>query len=291
MTILQHKKVSVVIPNYNYARYLRKRIKSILKQTYPIYELIILDDCSSDDSIKIIKDEIEKIKIRFPRIKIKFIENSVNSGKPIAQWKKAFSEASGDYVWIAEADDLSDSNFLSDVMKGFDDPDVVLSYSESMIINRIGMMITPNFKWSRDREKTGHFKNSYSKEGNDEIREIMAIRCTIPNVSAVVFKKDPKIPFLSYLDQSLNFLQVGDWFFYASVLKHGKIHYVSKSLNRFRVHYDSTTGKSKKNRKHFDEVVAMHKMFDEQFALKENVKVAMRNEEQRLKNKYGIIEK
>ena len=145
MTILQHKKVSVVIPNYNYARYLHKRIKSILKQTYPIYELIILDDCSSDNSIKIIKDEIEKIKIRFPRIKIKFIENSVNSGKPIAQWKKAFSEASGDYVWIAEADDLSDSNFLSNVMKGFDDPDVVLSYSESMIINRIGMMITPNF--------------------------------------------------------------------------------------------------------------------------------------------------
>ena len=40
------KKVSVIIPNYNYARYLKKRIKVIEKQTYPIYELIVLDDCS-----------------------------------------------------------------------------------------------------------------------------------------------------------------------------------------------------------------------------------------------------
>ena len=70
------KKVSVVIPNYNYSRFLACRINSVLKQTYPIYELIILDDCSTDNSDEVIKTEIAKIK----DIKVKYIRNDKNSG-------------------------------------------------------------------------------------------------------------------------------------------------------------------------------------------------------------------
>ena len=81
MTISQTKKVSVIVPNYNYAKYLKKRIKSILRQTYPIYEFIILDDCSTDDSDKIISESIKGTKI-------KYIKNEKNSGKAILQWKK-----------------------------------------------------------------------------------------------------------------------------------------------------------------------------------------------------------
>ena len=59
--------------------------------------------------------------------------------------------------------------FLEEAMKGFDDPDVVLSYTESAIINGAGIMIAPNFRWSRDKEKTGHYKKSYVKDGRKEI--------------------------------------------------------------------------------------------------------------------------
>lgn len=280
MTALQNKKVSVIVPNYNYAKYLKKRIKSILKQTYPIYEFIILDDFSTDDSDRIISEAIKGTKI-------KYIRNEKNSGKAILQWKKAFETAKGDYIWIAEADDLSNKHFLEEAMKGFSDKDVVLSYTESMVINGKGLMIAPNFRWSRDKEKSGHFKKSYIKSGADEIKEIMAIRCTIPNVSAVVFKNNKKI--LDYLDEAAKFKQVGDWYLYLKILENGKIAYSHKSYNKFRIHSDSVTRKSRENRSHFDEIRQLHKMLKKQYDLDERIIGFMDMEEMRVSIEHGII--
>ena len=92
----KYKKVSVIVPNYNYEHYIEERIDSILFQTYPIYELIILDDKSTDNSV----EKIEQIIKKHQEIKIKFIKNEKNSGSVFSQWQKAFSLAKGDYVWI-----------------------------------------------------------------------------------------------------------------------------------------------------------------------------------------------
>ena len=61
LNINNPKKVSVIIPNYNYEKFIIERIDSILMQTYPIYEIIILDDCSTDDSVNVINKKIEQI--------------------------------------------------------------------------------------------------------------------------------------------------------------------------------------------------------------------------------------
>ncbi len=298
-----NKKVSVVIPNYNYKKYLKGRIRSILRQRYPIYELIILDDASTDGSVEEILRVLKKYKIELKedktqnnrgeknynfeneKLKVKLVVNKKNSGKAILQWKKGFELATGDYVWIAEADDSSSRNFLREVMDGFRDPEVTLLYAESKIINKWGLMICPNFRWSRDREKTGHYNRSYAKDGVREIEEIMAIRCTIPNVSAVVFRKNEKIPFLKYLDEAEKFRQVGDWYFYTKILAHGKINYVRKSLNKFRVHGDSTTGKARKAKEHYEEVLKMHEMLAAKYNLSELVSSRITAEEKRLKRR------
>ena len=274
------------MPNYNYAKYIVRRIDSILRQTYPLYELIVLDDCSMDNSAELIEQKLAKVREVYPELKVHFVKNEENSGKAILQWKKGFDLATGDYVWMAEADDLCSKNFLEEVMKGFDDPDVVLSYAESKIINSAGLMIVPNFRWSRDKEKTGHYKKSYINDGIDEIKEIMAIRCTIPNVSAVVFKNEQKIPFLRYLDEASQYSQVGDWYFYTKVLGHGKISYNHKSLNSFRVHKGSKTADSKKDRRHFDEIRGMHKFFAEKFNPSGSVIKRMADEEKRLEQRF-----
>ena len=72
LNIENPKKVSVIIPNYNYQDFIIERIDSILMQTYPVYELIILDDCSTDNSVNVIE---EKIKTIPSGINVKFVKN------------------------------------------------------------------------------------------------------------------------------------------------------------------------------------------------------------------------
>lgn len=279
------RKVSVIVPNYNYAKYLKRRILSIAEQSYPIYELIVLDDASTDDSKTMIKKMVAEASRTKPEMKIKLLWNKENSGRAISQWIKGVEKASGDYIWIAEADDVSRKDFLENVMRGFEkDPEVVLGYSESAIINKYGILVMPNFRRSRDKEGTGHFKNSYIRPGQREIEEIMAIRCTIPNVSAVVFKNTPEL--LKYLKLAEKFEQVGDWYLYARLLESGKIFYSKRSLNLFRVHGGSAT---KRGKEHVEEVEKMHEYFKKNYDLEKNVKEWMDQELARTRRKYGII--
>jgi len=87
--------VTVIVPNYNHARFLRQRLDSILTQTYQDFELILLDDCSTDDSRTILKEYAAD-----PRVRLEL--NEANSGSPFKQWNKGVQLAQGKYVWIAE---------------------------------------------------------------------------------------------------------------------------------------------------------------------------------------------
>lgn len=99
-------KVSVIVPSYNHAEYLRLRLDSILDQTYRDFEVIILDDCSSDDS----RDVIESYRGN-PAVS-HIVYNQINSGSPFHQWKKGMQLACGELVWIAESDDCCETGLL-----------------------------------------------------------------------------------------------------------------------------------------------------------------------------------
>ena len=105
--------VSVIIPNYNYARFLQQRIESVLAQTYTDYEIILLDDASTDDSVSILNHY--KTNSRVTHLEI----NSVNTGSPFAQWQKGISLSRGKYIWIAESDDAAESFFLEKAVSVF----------------------------------------------------------------------------------------------------------------------------------------------------------------------------
>ncbi len=93
------KKVSVVIPAYNQAEFIRQTIESVISQTYTHLEIIISDDCSEDDTPEIIKQLANKDK------RIKALFSSKNKGIP-ANFNKAFDACTGDYVAFLGGDDL-----------------------------------------------------------------------------------------------------------------------------------------------------------------------------------------
>ena len=92
--------VTIIVPNFNHADYLTQRLESIFSQTYDNFEVILLDDQSTDNSLTILSD----FAARYPE-KVRTIFNEVNSGGVFRQWEKGISAAKGDLIWIAESDD------------------------------------------------------------------------------------------------------------------------------------------------------------------------------------------
>src|SRR6266853_495182 len=174
--------VSVVIPNCNHARYLRKRIESVLGQTYRDFEVILLDDCSTDGSRSI----IEEYRVD-PRVRIEF--NEENSGSSFKQWNKGVRLARGKYVWIAESDDYADERLLERLTSILEkQPEVTLAYCRSWCVRdddtRDGYFDTyldclDRTRWSAD----------FTSDGIEECRDSFLLCNMVPNASAVVFRR------------------------------------------------------------------------------------------------------
>jgi len=235
--------VSVIIPN------LRERIESILSQTYPVFEIIILDDYSTDNSLEIINEYENKFPLR-----IKSIINDKNSGNVFEQWAKGIEIAKGDYVWIAEADDLSEPIFLEAIMKKMSiDENIVMGYTQSKIMDEQGNITGDNYLFYTDKVDT-IWKADYTADGKDEIEKRLSVMNTILNVSAVVFKN---VNLLDKLRYAKEYSVAGDWRFYIDFLKDGgKLLFIADSLNIHRRHTNSVT-KALNAQKHFDEICDM----------------------------------
>jgi teichuronic acid biosynthesis glycosyltransferase TuaG len=91
--------VSVVIPAYNAQKYIEKTVRSVLKQTYTNFEIVIVDDCSTDETYTILQ-ALEKEDKR-----IRVLQNETNSGVSITR-NYAIAESKGKYVVLLDADDL-----------------------------------------------------------------------------------------------------------------------------------------------------------------------------------------
>ena len=102
--------LSVVVPNYNHARYLESALRAHLEQTRPPLEVIVIDDASTDDSVAI----VERLARDHPRLRlIRLAEN----GGVNAAINRGLREARGDYVCFSAADDLVTADFAARSME------------------------------------------------------------------------------------------------------------------------------------------------------------------------------
>lgn len=213
--------VSVIIPNYNHANYLNQRIDSVLNQTYQNFEIIILDDCSTDDS----RTVIEKYR-NHPKVK-HLVFNKNNSGSTFLQWEKGISLANGNYIWIAESDDYSSNIFLESLVSIINQHDNIgLAYCGSETVDengkKLGILI---------QDEPNNQENFYLNNGFDECRNAFFFHPIVPNASAVLFKKE------NYYKVDTSFKQYkicGDWQFWIDICFDNYIAYFPQCLNYFR---------------------------------------------------------
>lgn len=122
--------ISIITPVYNAENYIRDCINSVQSQSYQNWELILVDDCSTDTSIEIINEYLNDNRI-------KLIKNSINLGAPYSR-NKGIESSKGDYVAFIDSDDIWDHNKLSIQLQGMLDKDIVMSYTSYSLINMKG---------------------------------------------------------------------------------------------------------------------------------------------------------
>jgi len=233
--------VSVIVPNYNHAQYLPRRLDSIFNQTYQDFEVILLDDASSDNSL----DVFEKYTGRGD---VQIIRNEQNGGSPFKQWLKGFDLAKADIWWIAESDDICDPEFLGTLLSAFKYPQVKLAYVNSHVIDEkdkvVGDYLDSDYLTALSRTK---WSTSYRVPAQQEINEALGIKNTILNVSAVLFGRYDISP---EVRETLEGMRIaGDWYFIVHAIKDGEVCYNSAKLNSHRRHSESIIGKILRDKK------------------------------------------
>ncbi|QEH34267.1 Capsular glucan synthase [Aquisphaera giovannonii] len=227
-------KVSVIVPNYRHARYLERRLRGIFNQTLRPHEIIFLDNASPDDSVEVAR----RLAGESP-VPMRIVVNEENNGSTFIQWMKGLSLATGDLVWIAEADDDCHPQLLERLVPGFYDPEVTLAYCQSAIIGPDDEVLEGDFLKYTDGLSPDRWRSPFCVPGNEEAELALSQINTIPNASAVVFRRPEGRP--EFADELETMRFAGDWLFYAMQLRGGKITYVPQVLNLFRRHPQTNT--------------------------------------------------
>ena len=171
--------VSVIIPNYNHARYLDQRIQSVLNQAYDNFEVIILDDKSSDNSVEVIRKYEDNPHVSH------IIVNEQNSGSPFVQWNRGLALSKGDIIWIAESDDYCEPVFLQECVKGYMSiPRCVVAYCTSEYVDASNNSLGTYCQYD---------KPLYLLSGHNFIRQRNAFGCAIWNASYAIIIKDTEL--------------------------------------------------------------------------------------------------
>ncbi len=211
--------ITICLATYNGEKYLKEQLDSLLNQTYQNFKIIAQDDCSSDDSLNILKSYKTKIDIDI-------YSNKKNLGY-IKNFESLLKRVDTPYIAICDQDDIWELNKLEILMSVLKDN--ILVYSNSLLINSEGV--------SLEKTLSQKLKNNFI----DSDTPLNFLFDNSVSAHAVLFKK-------SLLKKIFPFPQhiYFDAWIAANAANNGTVHFVNKSLVRYRRHSTNTLGKKKK---------------------------------------------
>jgi hypothetical protein len=245
--------VSVIVPAYCHRAFLPARVDSILSQSVSDIELIILDDASGDGTAEWLRGQ------RFP-VATRTLINNARIGSPVEQWSRGLEFAQGEFVWIAEADDLARREFLGTLLGSLaGDPTVGMALCQSAVIDKRGRIIDSHRRWTEDAWAPGGVQN-----GSTAVVRALSVRNTIPNVSACLFRRSA-LQNRGWKQSNLRLC--GDWHAYAWILRTYSVAYHAEELNLHRRHARSVRATIDRSWERVEEMYRvlawLHEMFPE----------------------------
>lgn len=249
--------VSVIVPNYNHEAFLEQRIESILNQSFQDFEIILLDDNSTDDSRRILNECANNPKVS------ELLINTKNSESPFKQWQKGIELAKGTYIWIAESDDYADASFLEFTIQKLKTEKAAICYSQSYDVDESNTILSNRIEYTSEFEPN-IWKDDFTMNGKEFVQKYLAEKNVIPNASAVVFKKS-LLSNSFFSVELLSMKMCGDWFFWIQLCEMAEVTFVSKPLNYFRIHKDASRMHNdiqKKKRRILEEVTVRNFLYN-----------------------------
>jgi len=210
-------KVSVLMPSFNYARYLPASIESVLSQSYSDLELIITDDCSTDESREIVEQWRRLDRRVVP------VLHDVNHGLARAR-NSGLAVSSGEFIALCDADDLWMPDKLKTQMECFQaQPELGLVHSDSAIIDGDGKLTGERFSSLLHRK-------GQATSGN--LFEVLCERNFLC-VPTVILRREA-IQYAGGFEESLRSLE--DWVCWTKVSRKYPFLYIEDALVQYRIH-------------------------------------------------------
>ncbi|THF49750.1 glycosyltransferase [Allorhizobium terrae] len=229
-------RVTAIVPNYNHEAYLRQRLDSIIAQTYPLIDIIVLDDCSTDGSRAVIESYVKKHPER-----IQAIYNEENSGGVFRQWQKGHAKATGDLVWICESDDFCEPDFVERMIGTFSDSSVMIAFGRIEFVDAGGKPMEGMAQY-REESEPGIWNSRLVRPASTWFAGGFGVKNVIANVGGSIWRRFD-------IDDSVwetagGYKVMGDWFLYSVIAGGGQIAYEPSAKSYFRIHGSNTSGAS-----------------------------------------------
>ncbi|WP_271811985.1 glycosyltransferase [Clostridium beijerinckii] len=230
LNLKRYPLVSILIPNYNYGRYLENCLDSILNQTYPNYEVIFRDNCSTDSSLEIALEYRKKFKDKGIYFSVSQNKRNVGSDR---NSQLCINDAEGEYLYVLASDDAIECNFIERCAE------VLYQYPS------VGLVITHR----NEIDENGNVKSGlpfYNKScvipGEEQASVFMMAGIAIPGQRMFRRGVEAKVRNFKY-----SFQVAGDWFNNFLYTCCSDIAYIKEPLCRYRVHSGNETSESEIN--------------------------------------------
>lgn len=216
--------VSIMIPNYNYGKYILQAVKSACSQDYSPVEVVVVDNASTDNSIEI----LEGLKKRYD---FRIVKNPDNIGM-VRNFHKCGELFKGDYVVFLSSDDLLKPDFISQCMQVFNNYNVGFVATEYTRIDEIG----------REENFNPFYGHSAVIRGHAQAKIFMMANCLVP--SHVLLKREAYNQVGGF---SIQFPNLFDWALWFNICLENDIGYIKRSGALYRSHKESATNKMEAN--------------------------------------------